>query len=99
VISTDLNVLDEFYLHLDREDEPWSVHLEVGLAGRVDERRLRDAIVVGARAHPLSRARLRPAAPTDVRYHWEIVDDLEEIPLAVVDCENDGASRKHARNS
>src|SRR5947209_2831262 len=25
IASTDLNVLDELYLHLDREDEPWSV--------------------------------------------------------------------------
>jgi hypothetical protein len=28
VIPADLNILDEFYLHLDRQDEPWSVHLE-----------------------------------------------------------------------
>jgi NRPS condensation-like uncharacterized protein len=91
VISTDLNVLDELYLHLDREDEPWSVHLEVGLTGRVDEARLRDAIVVGMRAHPLARARLRAAAPTDVRYHWEVVDEFDEIPLQIVDCADDAA--------
>jgi NRPS condensation-like uncharacterized protein len=91
VISTELNVLDEFYLHLDREDEPWSVHLEVGVTGRLDERRLRDAIAAGMSAHPLARARLRPAAPTSVRYHWELVDDLDEIPLQVVDCADDAA--------
>jgi NRPS condensation-like uncharacterized protein len=89
VISTELNVLDELYLHLDREDEPWSVHLEVGLDGRVDERRLRDAIVVGTRAHPLARARLRRTLPTDVRYHWEAVDEPDEVPLEVVECVDD----------
>jgi NRPS condensation-like uncharacterized protein len=89
MVSTDLNVLDEFYLHLDREDEPWSVHLEVDVTGRLDERRLADAIAAGIRAHPLARARLRPAAPTDVRYHWEIVDELDEIPLQVCDCADD----------
>jgi NRPS condensation-like uncharacterized protein len=43
------------------------------------------------RAHPLARARLRAAAPTDVRYHWEVVDELDKIPLEVVDCADDAA--------
>ena len=29
--SAELNILDELYLHLDRDDEPWSVHVEVGV--------------------------------------------------------------------
>jgi NRPS condensation-like uncharacterized protein len=91
VLSTDLNVLDELYLHLDRDDEPWSVHLEVGLDGRVDAERLRDAIAKAARAHPLARARLHRALPTDVRYHWEVVEELDEIPLEVVECADDAA--------
>jgi len=91
VLSTDLNVLDELYLHLDRDDEPWSVHLEVGLDGRVDSERLRDAIARAARAHPLARARLRKALPTDVRYHWELGDELDEVPLEVVECADDAA--------
>ncbi len=33
--TTALNALDEIYLHFDREDEPWSVHLEVGVEGRI----------------------------------------------------------------
>jgi hypothetical protein len=45
---TELNVLDELYLHLDREDEPWSVHLEVVAEGRLDEQRLRDAVRTAA---------------------------------------------------
>jgi hypothetical protein len=31
-----LTVLDELYLHLDRNDEPWSVHLKVRIEARVE---------------------------------------------------------------
>ncbi len=91
MVSTELNVLDQLYLHLDREDEPWSVHLEVGVEGSVSEDRLRDAVLAGMAAHPIARARLRPALATDVRYHWEIADELDEVPLEVVACEDDAA--------
>jgi hypothetical protein len=43
-----LNVLDELYLHLDRDAEPWSVQLEAGVEGRVDADRLEAAILEGA---------------------------------------------------
>src|SRR3954471_17629636 len=49
-----LNVLDELYLHLDREQEPFSVQLEVGVEGRVEEERLAAAIEEAARRHPLA---------------------------------------------
>jgi NRPS condensation-like uncharacterized protein len=94
--SADLNVLDQLYLHLDREDEPWSVHLEIGVPGEIDEERFRTAVLAGVRAHPLARARLRRALPTDVRYHWDILDGLAEVPLEVVEC-RDGASLDAAR--
>jgi NRPS condensation-like uncharacterized protein len=87
--SADLNILDQLYLHLDREDEPWSVHLEVGVEGEIDEARLRDAVLAGTRRHPIARARLRRALPTDVRYHWDILDGLDEVPVEVVACEDD----------
>src|SRR5215210_42250 len=94
-----LNVLDELYLHLDRDDEPWSVQLEVGVEGRVEEERLAAAIREAARRHPLARARLRPARGTDVRYLWEIADELAAAPLQVVSCGDDaalGAAREDA---
>jgi NRPS condensation-like uncharacterized protein len=86
-----LNVLDELYLHLDREQEPFSVHLEVAVEGRIDEARLREAIRVAAGRHPLARARLRPARGTDRRYHWEIAGELDEVPLATQECADDVA--------
>jgi NRPS condensation-like uncharacterized protein len=91
VRSADLNVLDELYLHLDRDDEPWSVHLEAGVEGTVDAERLGEAIRVAARMHPIARARLLSPRATDVHYHWDIADELDEVPLDVVSCRDDRA--------
>src|SRR3954447_20691307 len=81
-----LNVLDELYLHLDREDEPWSVHLEIRVEGRVDAGRLEEAVREAALRHPIARARLGSSRFTDVRYDWEIADELEVIDLEEVEC-------------
>jgi NRPS condensation-like uncharacterized protein len=89
--SATLNVLDQLYLHLDREEEAWSVHLEVAVEGDLEEERLRDAVRAGIRAHPIARARLRPPLPTDVRYHWDIVEEVGELPVEVVSCADDAA--------
>ena len=86
--SARLNVLDELYLHLDREDEPWSVHLEIQVEGRVDAGELENAIRTAALRHPIARARLGASRFTDVRYDWEIVDDLASIDLEEVECAN-----------
>src|SRR3954447_9019273 len=91
-----LNVLDELYLHLDRDAEPWSVQLEVGVEGRVDADRLADATLEGALRHPLARARLCPARGIDFGYEWEVADELAEAPLQVADCD-DGEALATAR--
>jgi NRPS condensation-like uncharacterized protein len=82
-----LNVLDEMYLHLDREDEPWSVHLEIRVEGRVDAGRLDAAVREAALRHPIARARLGSSRFTDVRYDWEIADELPGVDLEEVECE------------
>jgi NRPS condensation-like uncharacterized protein len=91
-----LNVLDELYLHLDREDEPWSVHLEIHVEGHVDAERLDAAAREAALRHPIARARLGRSRFTDVRYDWEIADELAEVDLEEVDC-GDAAEGDHAR--
>jgi NRPS condensation-like uncharacterized protein len=83
--SAKLNILDELYLHLDRADEPFSVHMEVQVDGRVDGDRLRDAIAEAASRHPIARARLSDVRETDRRYHWEVQDGAEDIPLEELD--------------
>src|SRR5215210_4540587 len=75
-----LNVLDELYLHLDRDAEPWSVQLEVGVEGHVDADRLAAAMLEGARRHPLARTRLCAARGLDVGYEWEVAAELTDAP-------------------
>jgi NRPS condensation-like uncharacterized protein len=87
--EADLNLLDELYLHLDRDDEPWTVHLEVQAEGNLAPERLREAIREAARKHPIARARLADSRGTDVRYRWEITEELSDPRLDVVDCETD----------
>src|SRR3954470_21483559 len=83
--SARLNILDELYLHLDRADEPFSVHMEVQAEGRVDPDRLERGIAAAARRHPVARARMREFRETDRRYHWEVGEELTTVPLEVVD--------------
>ena len=84
--SVPLSLLDEHFLNLDQEREPWGIHLEVRVGGRLDPGRLADAVRTAALRHPMARARLAPANPTDLAYRWEIVDALDEPPLTVVEC-------------
>jgi NRPS condensation-like uncharacterized protein len=84
--TSPLNVLDELYLHLDRPDEPWSVHVEIRVAGRIESPRLEAAVREAAARHPLARAQLAASSATDVRYHWVIADELEHVDLHELDC-------------
>jgi NRPS condensation-like uncharacterized protein len=89
--TTRLNVLDELYLHLDREDEPWTVHLEIRVERRVDASRLRTAVREAAARHPIARARLASTRLTDVRYQWEIAEELDEAAVELDEIECSGA--------
>jgi NRPS condensation-like uncharacterized protein len=88
VTTAELNVLDQLFLHMDREEEPWSVQFELELPGRIDAERLSGAIVRAAGRHPVARASMADWESTDSRYHWEIADELERAPLEVVECED-----------
>jgi NRPS condensation-like uncharacterized protein len=84
-----LNLLDEHFLNLDQEREPWGVHLEVRVGGRLDAERLSDAIDAAVRRHPIARARLAHWEPSDRSYRWEIAEALDEVPLTVAACPHD----------
>ena len=89
--TTRLNVLDELYLHLDRDDEPWTVHLEIRVERRVDASRLRTAAREAAARHPIARPRLADSRLTDIRYQWEIADELDDVDLTEIDCADPSA--------
>jgi NRPS condensation-like uncharacterized protein len=89
--SIPLSLLDELYLNLDRDKEPWTVHYELRLGMRLDVDRLSAAIATAADAHPLARSRLAPWRFQDHGYDWEIADRLEEVPLTIATCRDDGA--------
>jgi NRPS condensation-like uncharacterized protein len=82
---TPLNILDELYLHLDRDDEPWSVHVELRVEGRIERPRLEAAVREAADRHPIARAQLAPTRPTDLHYEWDIADELAAVDLQEVD--------------
>ncbi|MDA0164339.1 condensation domain-containing protein [Solirubrobacter ginsenosidimutans] len=80
-----LDRLDEHFLGLDREAEPWNVHFEVHVAGRLDAERLAGAIAAAMQRHPIARASLSDWRGYERRYHWRIAD-APAVPLAVANC-------------
>jgi NRPS condensation-like uncharacterized protein len=90
-LRTPLNAVDQLIFHLDQAREPWTVHCEVRVPGRLDPSRLGAAAVSAAQRHPLARARLGRFRPWDRVLHWEIADRLERVPLTVAECEGETA--------
>jgi NRPS condensation-like uncharacterized protein len=62
---------DELFLRLDRPGEPWNVHAEVWVGGRLDAERLQSALGAAIARHPMARASLSGEG------HWEIADKVE----------------------
>ena len=81
--------LDEAVHLLDTPAEPWSIQLEVRVAGVLEQERLRAAVVAGLAHHPMARAKLLPARKTDKRWTWAITGVPDLDPLKVVDCADD----------
>jgi NRPS condensation-like uncharacterized protein len=83
--TTPLNILDELYLHLDRDDEPWSVHVEIRVEGRIQKPRLDAAVREAAGHHPIARAQLVTPRATERHYEWAIADELGDIDLQEIE--------------
>lgn len=84
-ITVPLDRLDEHFLVLDRDAEPWNVHFEALLSERLDADRLASAIAAAMRRNPIARASLADARPYDRRYHWRIAES-PAVPLTVAEC-------------
>ena len=85
------SVVDEAVHLLDTETTPWSIQMEVRVAGHLDEARLRAALARALDAHPMARARKAPSRPSRHRDHWEIRAGVDLDPLRVVHCPDDAA--------
>lgn len=83
--TTPFNHLDDAFLNIERAEDPWSVHLEVRVSGRIDESRLRQALIATLRLHPMALARLRPYHEGTAIYQWEVADSWDQLFLDVVD--------------
>ncbi len=81
--------LDEAIHLLDTPAEPWSIQLEVRVAGALNEDCLRAAIPIALARHPMARAKLLPARRTDTRWTWSISEIPDVDPLKVLDCVDD----------
>ena len=82
-------VIDQAVHLLDTPSEPWGVHLELGVAGRLDPTLQRVAVDGAMAAHPMARARRLPARRTDRSWMWEIAPAADIDPVRVVDCPDD----------
>lgn len=77
------NLVDEVIQLLDTPAEPWSIQLEIRVAGHLDERRLRAALDAALRRHPIARARKAASHRAWNRNYWETSGDLDVDPLQV----------------
>jgi NRPS condensation-like uncharacterized protein len=83
------NVVDQWVFHLDQEPEPWSVHCEVRVPGRLDGDRIAAAALAATGRHPMARARMAGFRRRDRRYYWEITGAVDHLPLEILDCPDD----------
>src|ERR1700761_6965569 len=88
--TTPLNVLHELYLHLGRDDVPWTVPGETRVGAPIERVALEAAVREAAARHPLARAQLAPSRGIDLHYAWLIADQLGEIDLCELTCRDAG---------
>lgn len=88
------NVIDEAVHLLDTEAAPWSIQLEVRVAGRLDDAHLRDAFDRALALHPMARSRKVASPRTQHTNRWEVTPGVDVDPLRTVDCaDDDGVAR------
>jgi NRPS condensation-like uncharacterized protein len=90
-VRVPFSLIDEAIHLLDTEAAPWSIQLEVKVTGRLDESRLRDAVVRALASHPMARARKEASRRSMHRDNWVIQPGTDVDPLRVVECADDTA--------
>ncbi len=90
-------VLEETFMHLDDPTHPITVHVEVRVAERLDDERLRKAIHAAIRKHPRARAHLKPWSSDAEKYEWFVDDEPQVERLRAVSVDG-RASLDHIRS-
>ncbi|MBX3252327.1 MAG: hypothetical protein KF901_34455 [Myxococcales bacterium] len=85
----DFNIIDDAIHHLDTEDEPWTVFMEVRVAGAIDEAKLRGAVRAAMGRHAMARAYQRRWRPWQTVYEWGVVEEVAIDPVRVADVVHD----------
>ncbi|MGH3671084.1 MAG: condensation domain-containing protein [Pseudonocardiaceae bacterium] len=84
-------MLDESLLLLQETRAAWNVQFELGADHRLDETRLRQAVLTCCQRHPLARARLSRSSAGESSYQWDSAGEVDQDPLRVVDCPESAA--------
>jgi NRPS condensation-like uncharacterized protein len=85
-VSLPLTMLDESLLLLQETRASWNVQVELGADHRLEQARLRQAVLTCCRRHPLARARLAQPSQGEASYRWDVADEVDLDPLRVADC-------------
>src|SRR5436309_15058974 len=86
--------IDEAVHGLDTDSEPWTIQLELRVAGHLDGERLDKALRLALDRHPMARVRKAPTHKGERGNVWQIttqpdidplraVHHVEAVPLAV----------------
>lgn len=85
------SLMDELFFHLDQPVSPFSLQMEVRVDERLDAERLEAAIQRAAENHPMMRVSMAPYQPSDKTYCWNLHQRLDQVPLKVVQCDDEEA--------
>lgn len=95
-------LLDEAIHLLDTEAAPWSIQLEVGVGGHLDEEALRTALGQAMARHPMACVRTAPSRTPRRLDEWQLSTDPDLDPLEVVEYADDdavAAARRQLQNT
>ncbi len=81
-----LSVGEEILQNSDRPDSPLTIQTEYRFSGRIDERRLKDALAAALALHPITRARLAARRLFLRPPQWEILPSLAVEDVRVISC-------------
>jgi NRPS condensation-like uncharacterized protein len=88
---------DEMACHFDTEAEPFNIHLEMRIPGRLDRKTFHAAAIAALIANPYASARRAPHGLLTSSYVWEHPATLDRDPVSFINVADDAdLARKRA---